>query len=62
MDQPLTCVECGRPIKHHPAGGRWIHSTGGAVAACDLDSDHEPRPAPGADAQSTDEPSDAAAT
>lgn len=39
-----TCADCGRPIKRHPGSRRWIHSPGGAVAACDLDSDHVPRP------------------
>lgn len=41
---PLDCRACGRPITRHGRTGRWIHRAGGAVAACDLDGDHIPRP------------------
>lgn len=40
----LTCLDCGRTLKRHGRTGRLIHAAGGAVAACDLDADHPPRP------------------
>lgn len=40
----LVCRDCGRPLTRHGRTGQFIHRSGGAVAACDLDSDHPPRP------------------
>lgn len=39
----LTCRDCGRRIGRHGRTGLLIHRSGGAIAACDLDSDHPPR-------------------
>jgi len=40
----LTCRDCGRLITRHGRTGVLIHRSGGAVASCDLDGDHQPRP------------------
>jgi hypothetical protein len=41
----LTCADCGQPIKPlRGAPGYWQHASR-TTAACDLDSDHIPRPA-----------------
>jgi hypothetical protein len=37
------CAVCGQPIKDARGSGSWIHASH-AVAACDLDADHEARP------------------
>lgn len=38
-DASLTCRDCGLPVRRITPD-RWMHRKGGAVAACDLDSDH----------------------
>jgi hypothetical protein len=40
----LRCAECGRPITRRGASGGYVHRSRGAVAACDLDADHEAVP------------------
>ncbi|MCB0882950.1 MAG: hypothetical protein KDC33_12145 [Thermoleophilia bacterium] len=39
----VRCRECGLPLRRL-GDGVWMHRKGGAVAACDLDSDHPPVP------------------
>jgi hypothetical protein len=39
----LRCAVCGEPIKPRRGAGGYLHASR-AVAACDLDSDHEPVP------------------
>lgn len=36
----LSCAACGRPITRRGTSGPFAHRSRGAVAACDLDSDH----------------------
>ncbi len=39
----VHCRECGLPLRRL-GDGSWMHRKGGAVAACDLDSDHAALP------------------
>lgn len=43
-DVDLTCASCGRRIARRGSSGLYAHRSGGAVAACDLDSDHAAAP------------------
>lgn len=47
--EPPRCVHCGELIMPGRAPGTWTHKAR-IVAACDLDADHRPEPAPPAPA------------
>jgi hypothetical protein len=39
----LRCAHCGKPLTYRQTRGAFMHEHG-AVASCDLDSDHQPEP------------------
>lgn len=42
--QSLVCSRCGRRVSWSGRRGRYVHSGGGPVAACDLDAEHPAEP------------------